>query len=44
LDFAWEGSIKGFDIVRKFLNQTRKEFLNTVKNDYKKNKKITRFF
>ena len=43
LDFAWEGSIKGFDIVRKFLNQTRKEFLNTVKNDYK-NKQITHPF
>tara|TARA_Y100000310_G_C20298331_1_gene630510 strand:+ start:54 stop:647 length:594 start_codon:yes stop_codon:yes gene_type:complete len=44
LDFAWEASKKGFDIVRKFLNQTRKEFLNTVKDDYKKKQKKYPFF
>ena len=44
LDFAWEASKEGFDIVRKFLNQTRTDFLNTVKNDYKKKQKKYPFF
>ena len=44
IDFAWEASKKGFDIVRKFLNQNRKEFLNTVKQDYKNKQKTHPFF
>lgn len=44
LDFAWEISKEGFDIVRKFLKQTRTVFLNTVKNDYKKKQKNYPFF
>lgn len=44
LDFAWEASGKGFDIVRKFLNQTREEFFNTVKEDYAKKQKKYPFF
>jgi len=44
LDFAWEASIKGFDIVRKFLNQNRKEFLETVKKDYFRKQKLCPFF
>jgi len=44
LDFAWEASIKGFDIVRKFLNQNRKEFLETVKKDYSRKQKSYPFY
>ena len=44
LDFAWEASKKGFDIVRKFLNKTRKDFLNIVKDDYRDKQKKHPFF
>lgn len=44
LDFAWEASPQGFDVVRKFLNQTRKDFLNTVKDHFKKKQKKCPFF
>jgi hypothetical protein len=44
LDFAWEASIKGFDIVRSFLNQNRKEFLETVKQDYSRKQKSYPFY
>ncbi len=43
-DFSWEASKKGFDIVRKFLNQTRKEFLRTVNGHYRRKQKRTPFF
>gem|GEM_PF-904046 len=43
LDFIWETSREGFDIVRRFLHQNRREFLNTVKQHYK-NKKVTNPF
>ena len=44
LDFSWEASKSGFDIVRRFLHQNRKDFLNTVKNDYKEKQKNYPFF
>jgi len=44
LDFAWEASKKGFDIVRKFLNQTRKEFLKTVQGHYRRKQNDSPFF
>ena len=44
LDFAWEASKKGFDVVRRFLNQTRKEFLKTVQSHYIKKQKTSPFF
>ncbi|MBT7332492.1 HD domain-containing protein, partial [Candidatus Woesearchaeota archaeon] len=43
-DFSWEASRKGFDVVRKFLNQNRREFLKTVQADYKIKQKRTPFF
>lgn len=44
LDFAWEASKTGFDIVRQFLNQNRVEFLDTIKKDYKEKQKNYPFF
>lgn len=44
LDFSWEASKIGFDVVRKFLNQTRKEFLKTVQRHYEINQKTCPFF
>ena len=44
LDFSWEASKNGFDIVRKFLNQTRKEFLKTVQKHYKQKQKTSPFY
>ncbi len=44
LDFAWEASKGGFDIVRLFLKQTRVEFLQTIKKDYTEKQKNYPFF
>ena len=43
-DFSWEASREGFDVVRKFLNQTRKEFLKTVESEYRKKQKNYPFY
>ncbi len=44
LDFSWEASSSGFDIVRKFLKQNRKQFLKTVQDHYKRKQKNNPFF
>ncbi len=44
IDFLWEVSKKGFDVVRKFLNQSRKEFIKTVQSHYAKKQKNNPFF
>ena len=44
VDMSWEASRKGFDIVRKFLGQTRKEFFKTVKKDYTEKQKERPFY
>lgn len=44
LDFAWEASKSGFNIVRNFLHQTKAEFLDTIKKDYKEKQKNYPFF
>jgi hypothetical protein len=43
LDFSWEASRRGFDIVRRFLKQDRKAFLKTVKAHYKKKQLLNPF-
>lgn len=44
LDFSWEASKIGFDIVRMFRNETRSEFLKTVERHLKRKEKNEPFY
>ncbi len=44
LDFSWEASKEGFDVVRMFRNESRSEFLKTVERHFERKKRSEPFF